>query len=84
MLSSMSFSTTTMLVMDLDNQTWLPGRQTSTPRLNYMIMILSIASVTSEQYVNEELYWNPAHHEDDIKEQLTKLKVENVLNDSIE
>ena len=46
----------------------------------------SLNSVTSEQYVNEELYWNPAHHEDDIKEQLTKLKlkVENVLNDSIE
>ena len=41
-------------------------------------------SVTSEQYINEELYWNPAHHEDDIKEQLTKLKVENVPNDSIE
>ena len=44
----------------------------------------SLNTLTSEQYVNEELYWNPAHHEDDIKEQLTKLKVKNVLNDNTE
>ena len=43
----------------------------------------SLNNVTSEYYVNEELYWSPEHCEDDIKEQLTKLKVENVLKDNV-
>ena len=38
----------------------------------------------STDYVNEELYWDPASHEEDIKKQLTKLKVENVHRDNIE
>ena len=42
-----------------------------------------LSSVSSEYYVNEELYWSPALHEDDIKEQLKKLKVKNLFKDNV-
>ena len=38
----------------------------------------------SSNYVNEELYWDPANHEEDIMKQLTKLTVENMHKDKIE
>ena len=38
----------------------------------------------SSDYVNEELYWDPANHEEEIKKQLTKLTVEKVHKDNIE
>ena len=40
-------------------------------------------NVSSEYYVNEELYWSPALCEDDIKEQLKKLKVKNLFRDNV-
>ena len=43
-----------------------------------------LGNVSSEYYVNEELYWSPALCEDDIKEQLKKLKVENLFKDNLQ